>query len=85
LISFVVFEEPRTPQTDTCKVELDPPPKRVVHEFFPGSGRVKHTLMVDESLGAELKDFRLRVTSKRALAEGSVQLTEPVVRLLPRQ
>jgi hypothetical protein len=92
VVRLSILQQPKTADSQLYKVELararesetDSPATQIIHEYFGAAGRVKHEFIIDDNLASELSDFRLIVTPKSALVDGSLHMPKPRIRPLRR-
>ncbi len=64
----------------SLKVELDPPPARIVHRYDRENHLATHTFYLDETDDQAVGAYELRFTRLADLQRGALQLAEPLLR-----
>lgn len=59
-------------ELDGIKVELDPPPQRVLHRYFDNNQLARHYFEYDGVSPAVVRDYRLQFTTAQRLKQGAI-------------
>ncbi|HEX3726137.1 MAG TPA: hypothetical protein VHV08_07835, partial [Pirellulales bacterium] len=65
------------------KVELDPPPRRANHTYYPEGGLVRHTFAYGLGEADKLDHARIRFTTRAHLQQQAVSLSRPLTATVP--
>ena len=68
---------------DGIKVELDPPPQRVLHRYFNNKQLARHYFEFDGVSPNTVRDYRLRLTTAQRLKQGALHPERPLAVRVP--
>jgi hypothetical protein len=62
----------------SVKVEMQPPPERVVHRYNVSTGVIRHTFYYENAAQSEVDKYRVLLSTRRKLLEGAIALPRPL-------
>jgi hypothetical protein len=69
---------------DTLRIETAPTPDRIQRRFVPDTRTVRHTFFYPDSAGPKIDEYRVEITTRKRLVEGSSELPRPLAVRLSR-
>ncbi len=76
----VIVVERHPPGGDlySVKVEMQPPPERVIHRYNVSTGVIRHTFFYENAARSEVDDYRLLLTARKKLVAGAIAAPRPL-------
>jgi hypothetical protein len=67
----------------SLKVELDPPPRRSIHTYYPEGSMIRHTFSYAQGDAEDWRNVRILITTRAKLIDRAVALPKPLVVTVP--
>jgi hypothetical protein len=68
----------------SLKVEMDHPPPKILHRFNPEIGVIHHEFFYEDTAAGEIRNYSVRLTTRKRLEDQAVTLPQPLVVTIPR-